>query len=258
MVSANISDSKIADVKTQEKIDEFVSRARAAAGTNLESIILFGSGVAGDFHPGLSNVNLLCVLRDSSFAGLRALAPVAKWWDKQKQPPPLCMTRRELERSTDVFTIELLDMQQHHRVLLGDDPVQGLKISLHVHRVQVEYELREKLMMLRQQVLLAAGNDSHLSELLVRSVPSFGTLFRHALLALGDRAPAGRREAVDELAKRVGFDLSAIHQALDLREQKLDRKKIDGSDLAARYLAAVEKVTAAVDEALDADGAGRT
>ena len=63
---------------------------------------------------------------------------------------------------------------------------------------------------------------------------------------------------MDELAKRVGFDLSAIHQALDLREQKLDRKKIDVSDLAARYLAAVEKVTAAVDEALDADGAGRT
>ena len=168
-------------MKTQEKIDEFVERARAAAGANLESIILFGSGVAGDFRPGLSNVNLLCVLRDSSFAGLQALAPVAKWWDKQKQPPPLCMTRRELERSTDVFTIELLDMQQHHRVLYGDDPVQGLKISLHVHRVQVEYELREKLMLLRQQVLLAAGNDSHLLELLVRSVTSFGTLFRHAL-----------------------------------------------------------------------------
>ena len=140
---------------------------------------------SGDFHPGLSNLNLFCVLRDCSFAALQALAPVAKWWEQQKQPPPLCMTRKELERSTDVFTIELLDMQQHHRVLFGEDVVQGLRISMHVHRVQVEYELREKLILLRQQVLLASGNNSRLWDLLLRSVPSFGTLFRHALIALG-------------------------------------------------------------------------
>ena len=243
--------------ETQERIDEFVKRVRQAAGPNIESIILFGSAVAGDFHLGLSNLNLLCVLRDCSFTPLQALAPVAKWWDRQRQPPPLCMTRTELERSTDVFTIELLDMQQHYRVLLGEDVVQGLQISMHVHRVQVEYELREKLILLRQQVLLASGNGARLWDLLLRSVPSFGTLFRHALIALGDTSPPGRRKAVDALSKRVGFDLSAIHQALDVREQKADRKKIDISDLAARYLAAVEKVTAAVDEALDSEASGR-
>jgi hypothetical protein len=252
----------VPDKEKQEKIDEFVKRIGEAAGPNIESIILFGSAVAGDFHPGLSNLNLLCLLRDSSFTALQSLSPVAKWWDRQKQPPPLCMTRTELERSTDVFTIELLDMQQHHRVLLGEDVVQGLQISMHVHRVQVEYELREKLILLRQQVLLASGNDARLWDLLLRSVPSFGTLFRHALIALGETSPPGRREAVDALSKRVGFDLSAIHLALDVREQdareqKADRKKIDINDLAARYLAAVEKVTAAVDEALDSEASGR-
>src|SRR6202167_5946389 len=202
----------------QAKSDEFVNRIREAAGPNIESIILFGSAVAGDFHPGLSNLNLLCVLRDSSFTALQSLAPVAKWWDSQRQPPPLCMTRTELERSTDVFTIELLDMQQHRRVLLGEDVVQGLRISMHVHRVQVEYELREKLILLRQQILLASGNKSRLWDLLLHAVPSFGTLFRHALIALGDDSPPGRREASEALSKRVGFDPSAIHQVLDVRE----------------------------------------
>jgi predicted nucleotidyltransferase len=240
-----------------EKIGEFVKRFRESAGANLESIILFGSAVSGEFHPGLSDVNLLCVLRDSSFRALQALAPVAKWWDREKQPPPLCMTRLELERSTDVFTIELLDIQQHHRVLLGEDVVQGLRISMHVHRVQVEYELREKLILLRQQVLLASGNDSRLWDLLLHSVPSFGTLFRHALIALGDSSQSGRREAVQALAKRVGFDPSAIDQALDVREHKANPKKIDVNDVAARYLAAVEKVTSAVDEALDSEASSR-
>ena len=195
----------VPDKKKQEKIDEFVKRVREAAGPNIESIILFGSAVAGDFHPGLSNLNLLCVLRDSSFAALQALAPVAKWWDSQKQPPPLCMTRTELERSTDVFSIELLDMQQHHRVLLGEDVVQGLRISMHVHRVQVEYELREKLILLRQQVLLASGNDARLWNLLLRSVPSFGTLFRHALIALGKTSPPGRARSRGRIVDAGGI-----------------------------------------------------
>src|SRR5215469_16538357 len=134
-------------------IDEFVKRVREAGGTNVESIILFGSAVTSDFHEGLSNLNLLCILRDSSFKALEALSPAAKWWDKQKQPPPLCMTKQELLRSTDVFTIELLDMQQHHRVLFGEDDLQSLQIPMDLHRVQVEYELREKLLLLRQHVL---------------------------------------------------------------------------------------------------------
>jgi len=230
-----------------EMIDEFVKRLRDADGPNVESVILFGSAVAGDFHPGLSNLNVLCILGDSSFAALQRLAAAAKWWDKQKQPPPLCMTRRELERSTDVFTIELLDIKQHHRVLFGADVLSGLGIPMDLHRVQVEYELREKLILLRQHVLIADGNDSRLWELLLRSVPSFSTLFRHALIALGDSSQSARRDAVQVLSRRLGFDASSMLQVLDAREKKVDRGKLNIRDLVAKYMAAIEQVTAAVD-----------
>src|SRR3984893_1548518 len=144
----------------EKQIDDFVSRLRAAAGANLESVILFGSAVAGDFHPEFSNVNLFCVIRDSSFAALQSLAPAVKWWDGQKQPPPLFMTRDEIGRSTDVFTIELMDIKEHHRVLFGEDVLQGLTIPTKLHRIQVEYELGEKLALLRQHMLLSSGNDA--------------------------------------------------------------------------------------------------
>lgn len=237
-------------------INDFVTRLREAAGANLESVILFGSAVAGDFHPEFSNVNLFCVIRDSSFAALQALVPAVKWWDSQKQPPPLFMTRDEIARSVDVFTIELIDMQQHHRVLFGEDVVQGLSIPANLHRVQVEYELREKLALLRQHLLLASGNDSRMWELLTRSVSSFVTLFRHALIVLGHSAPVGKREAVHALSKQIGFDASGILQVLDVRERKLDRKKFDVADVFARYLTAVEQVTTAVDKMLDSGTPG--
>lgn len=239
----------------EKKISDFVSRLRAAAGANLESVILFGSAVAGDFHLEFSNVNLFCVVRDSSFAALQTLAPAVKSWASQKQPLPLFMTREEIERSVDVFAIELIDMQQHHRVLFGEDVLQGLSIPLNLHRVQVEYELREKLALLRQHLLLALGSDSRMRELLVRSVSSFATLFRHALMVLGYSAPVGKREAVEALAQHIGFDPSGVLHVLDIRERKAARKKFDVADVFARYLAALEQVTAAVDKMLDSGAA---
>jgi len=237
----------------EKKLDEFVKRVHEAAGPNLESVILFGSAVAGDYHPEFSNLNLFCVLRDSTFPALQALAPVAQWWNGEKQPAPLIMTRQELERCNDLFTIELLDMQQHHRVLLGEDVLLGLHIPERLHGAQVEYELGEKLLLLRQQSLLASGNKRRMWELLVRSVSSFVTLFRHALMVLQQDAPVGKRESVQALAELLDFEALAMLEVLDVRENKAKSKGIDVDDLFARYLAVVEKVTAAVDRALETD-----
>ena len=161
------------------------------------------------------------------------------------------MTRHELARSTDVFTIELLDMVQHHRVLFGEDVLAGLHIPMHLHRVQVEYELREKLLLLRQH-LVAAEGDTQLWGVLLHSVPSFATLFRHALIALGKDSPAGRREAIRELSRTVEFDASALQAVLDVREHKVEAKKLNVMELCAGYVGAVEKVASAVDKALEA------
>jgi hypothetical protein len=248
MVSVNGIDEK--------KINEFVSRICEAAKANLVSVIVFGSAAAGDFHPEFSNLNLFCVVRDSSFAALLALVPVAKWWDKQKQPPPLFMTRDEIEHSADVFSIELMDMKQHHRLVFGEDVLKDLTIPTALHRVQVEYELREKLSLLRQHLLLASGDDARMWQLLLRSVSSFVTLFRHALMVLGLDAPVGKRDAVQALAKKIGFAPSGMLRVLDVREGKASRSKFDVAEVFASYLEALEQVTASVDKMLDSGGTG--
>jgi len=149
-----------------------------------------------------------------------------------------------------------MDIKEHHRVLFGEDVLKDLTIPTKLHRVQVEYELGEKLALLRQHLLLASGNDSRMWELLLRSVSSFATLFRHALMVLGHEAPVGKREAVQALSKQIGSDASAFLQVLDVREKKADRKKFDVADVFSRYLATLERVTAAVDRMLDSDSAG--
>jgi len=238
----------------ESKIDEFVLRLRTAAGENLASVILYGSAVTGDFHAKFSNLNLLCVVRDSSFAALQAATPVVKWWARQKQTPPIVMTVNELQRSADTFAIELMDMQQHHRVLFGEDPLLGLQIAAPAHRMQVKYELREKLILLRQQAMLAADSQRQLWQLLLRSLPSILTLFRHALMVMGHPAPAGRREVAQSWARHPGLDTSVIGQLLDVRERKAEKRNMNVHELCARYLALTEQITVAVDQRTDTDG----
>ena len=161
-----------------------------------------------------------------------------KWWDAQKEAPPLFMTRDEMEHSSDVFTIELLDVKQHHQVLFGDDVFQNLSIPASLHRLQVEYELREKLALLRQHLLLVSGNESRMWEVLTRSVSSFATLFRHAVIVLGHSAPVGKREAVQALAEHIVFDASGILQVLDVREKKNGPQEVQREQTSFRAILA--------------------
>jgi len=241
----------------EEKVDKFVQRLRERGGGNVQSIILYGSAVAGDFHSEFSDLNVFCVLRDTSFQSLAALQSATKWWQGQRQPPPLFMTQNEIQRSTDVFTIEFMDMLQYHRVLYGEDVLEKVEVPPRFHRLQVEYELREKLMLLRQAVSVLAKSERKLWELLLRSVPSFLTLFRHALIARGESAPNSKRECVNALSRRVGFDPSAVQTLLDIRERKLKRDRLRVNDVAGRYLLAIEQVNQTVDRMLDAGVSGQ-
>jgi predicted nucleotidyltransferase len=235
----------------EKKLDEFIARLKDAAGDNLESLVLYGSAVTGEYDPEFSNINLLCFVRDSSFPKLKAISPVVQWWFKEGQRAPLLITKDELSRSSDVFVIELMDIRRQHKVLFGPDLVGDLEIPMHLHRAQLEYELREKLILLRQHLLLAANEPDHMWNLLLHSLPAFATLFRHAVIAQNQPVPPTKREAIKQLAASLRFDATAFENLLDVREHRANRNQFQVQEVAARYLAAVEQVTSAVDRMLD-------
>jgi len=115
----------------------------------------------------------------------------------------------------------------------------------------VEYELQEKTILLRQRLLIESGNAEGKWDLLLRSLPAFGTLFRHALIALGDAGVRSKREAAAALGGKLGIDAGVFGELLDLRERKKDRKTAKVDEIFARYLKLVEQVTAAVDKMPD-------
>jgi predicted nucleotidyltransferase len=233
----------------EKLLSELLVRLRAAEGENLVSVILYGSAAEGEFHAEYSDLNVLCVLENSGFAHLREMAGLADWWRRQKHHPPLVVNRGELEHSAAAFSIEFLDMKERHRVLVGEDVLRALEVPRAKHRAQIEYELKEKLFLLRQHLLLAANKEKQLWEVMLHSLSSFTTLFRHMLMELGEAAGKPSRPAVEELSRRLDFDPAAFLELMDVRARKADRKRLRAVEVTEKYLAAIEKVAAAAQTA---------
>jgi predicted nucleotidyltransferase len=220
-----------------------VERLKSASASNLKAVVLYGSAVTGEFLAEHSDLNILCIVESAGSREIEQLHATAEWWTRQRNPSPLIFTLDELRRSADVFAIELLDMKEKHRMLFGSDFLQDFEVSLRLHRLQVERELRTNWLRLRQAILAAPTKPKVHLGIMVASNSAFCTLFRHALIALGQPKPAGKREAVAAVASLTGADPSALEAILNLREGRVKEKALDIEATLQTYLEFVELVT---------------
>jgi predicted nucleotidyltransferase len=234
----------------EAKLTELVTRLKTAAPDNLKVVVLYGSAVTGEFTSGHSDLNVLCITGRADSADLEALHLPVEWWMRQGNPAPIIFTLEELQKSADVFAIELLDIKQRHRVLFGEDFLSAIEVPLHLHRMQVERELRTNWVRLRESIVAAPlSNKVHVG-LMLDSISTFCALFRHALVALGHAMPVTKREAVEGIASLTGADAGSFHAILDLREGKRKSRQIDVEATLHGYLEFVGIVTNEVDRRL--------
>jgi hypothetical protein len=237
---------------TDHKLDELVKKLKDAAADNLKAVILYGSAATEEFHTKHSDLNLLCLVGQADAAYIKALHDPVEWWIRRGQRPPLVFTLEELRKSSDIFTIELLDMKSRHRILYGENVLADISVPLHNHSMQVERELRTDWLRLRQAILAAPKKPKVYLELMVSSFSAFTALFRHALIALGKPPSETKREAIENIAQFAGADSAGFQTILRLREGKISAREIDVEKTLNQYFSFVEAVTEKFDRQLDA------
>lgn len=232
----------------EKQLNQLVEKAQGAFGNRLKSIVLYGSAARGEYEAGYSDLNVLCVLSTIGALELAAAEPILNWWRELGHPSPLLLSEEEVATSTDCFPIEFHDIRAQHRILFGGDLVAGIAIDDKYYRAQVEYQLRSKLLRLRQK---AGGVLSHrdlLGRLLCESVTTFVLLMRHALALAGTPAESlARRETISQAAQRFGLDAAPFHELLDVREGKRKERELDPSRLFPIYLKQIDLLVRAVD-----------
>ena len=234
----------------EQDLTDLVTRLKNAAGSNLLSVILYGSAATEEFHAGHSDLNILCIMRSLGRDDLSKLHAASAWWAKKGHPAPLFFTLDELHHSADIFAIELLDIKAAHRILHGEDVMASLHVPMDLHRLHVERELRNNTLRLRQHYLRHPADSRKTLELMTSSISTFAALFRHALIALGEDPPPTKRSTMDRLGSVLGFDPSPFHTIFEIREGHKRERDVDVQATFDAYLDRVSKVTEEMDRRL--------
>lgn len=232
----------------EKLLHELIERLKKAYGDRLVSVILYGSAAAGEYTAGFSDLNIFCVLSRLGLDELEAADPIFRWWRDKGNPAPLLMSAEEVRTSTDCFPIEFHDIKERHRVLWGEDVVSGLEIDDSFYRAQVEFELRAKLLRLRQKGAAVLQDRELLLRLLADSVSTFCVLTRHAVRLHEAEASFAKREIVARAGELFGMDPAPFYSLLDLRQGKVKPKELEPRRLFEQYLAAIGSVVNAVDK----------
>src|ERR1700681_3310923 len=159
-------------------LEELVSQLQLAYGDGLQSVVLFGSAVAGEHNPKNSDYNVLVIVDALPLDRLRAVAAVSRAWAEDGNPPPMTFTTREWKGSADIFPMEYADILERHRVLFGTLPVDGIRVNPADLRLQVEHQTMGKLLQLRQAIMGAGGDTALQRDVLEKSLSTLMVIFR--------------------------------------------------------------------------------
>jgi len=147
-----------------------LTRLQEDLGQNLVSLCVVGSALTGDFHPRYSDINTVLVVGHRSHRLLQLLGAYGKRMGRRKLRAPLLMTTEYIQRSVDVFGVELLEFQSNHAVVYGPDPFAGLSFRKEDIRLQCERQLKAALIKLRQGYIRAMGKPKIVAGLLAECV----------------------------------------------------------------------------------------
>ncbi len=228
--------------------NELVAQLRSALGESLVSVVAYGSAVAapGNAKPG--DHLTMVVAKWLGANELNKARPVAQWWIEQGFPLPVFFTEQEFNESLDVFAIEFRQMKRAYRVLHGVDLLADREAAKTNLRLQVEYELRGKLVRLRSLYLPMGGTTEKLSRLMTDSVVSFVRYMRPMLEIAGEAPPLGRRATVARIGEKFDLDVTPLERILRLRDEPVNLMDVEAQDLFAAYVDCISRVIAKVDK----------
>ena len=239
--------AKIPD-KPQDIFVPLTEDYRKVFGKELVSLILYGSAAVSSYVKGKSDINLLVVLTQEGISRLEDSFSTVKHWKKCNVAVPLVVTKQFIESSLDSYPIEFLNMKNSHILIYGENVLDQLNFKPEDLRLQIERELKGKLILLRHSYLETAGDTRQLKQLISRSFTAIISIFNALLYLKQESAPHKRRETIKEIAKLFAVDAAVFLSCADIKEgvDKLSGEEVAG--IFKKYVQEVEKICNIVDK----------
>ena len=208
--------------RPEETFPEITADYRKIFGEELISIILYGSGAGEDYVPGKSDLNFLIMLTEQGIEGFDRVLETVDRWRKRNVAIPLFMTRDYLSGSQDAYPIEFLNMRRSYVVVTGEDVLAPITFDPCHIRLQIERELRGKLLHLRSGYLATGGKAGKVRELIGASLTAFVSLFGALLCLKNLEIPKRKRDVIAAAGAAFGGDVALFLKCEEIRG-KTDR-----------------------------------
>lgn len=232
----------------EEIFEEFVADYQQAFGDNLEAIILYGSGARSEYVPKKSDINFLIVLTNEGIEQLDRALPLIPKWRKRNVSVPLFLTQTYIQSALDSFPIEFFNMKHAYKLVFGTDVLQGLQINEKDLRLQIERELRGKLIHLREGFLNTAHDRRQLTQLLSATLPTFASIFSALLYLKHQEIPSNKEKIFTRIAESFGLQEEVFKTLLALRHGSWKGNKEELKKFALSYIKEIKKLVEIVDQ----------
>jgi predicted nucleotidyltransferase len=184
-------------------LDSFTRAAIACFGTDLVSVVLFGSAVDGRLRA-TSDVNVILVLARAKPEQLTAIGPAYAMAHAAIRLSVMFLLEAEIPSASEAFAVKFADVATRHRILHGPDPFADLVIDRDAARRRLGQILVNLTLRLRERLALDAAFEEQLAMVAADSV---GPLRSAAatLVSLESGAQVAPREALAALAAPAGL-----------------------------------------------------
>lgn len=233
--------------KPAEIFPEITGDFKKIFGSDLLSIILYGSGATHDYVPGKSDLNFLVVLSEKGIEELQQVLETVHRWKKRNVATPLFITKSFMAGSLDSYPIEFLNMKRTHALVFGEDVFGSLSFDPPHIRLQLERELKGKILNLQTRFIETKGQAKRIKELIKISIVAFVSLFYALLYLKGLEIPQGKRDVIKLVAKNFAIDAEIFLKCMDIKEEINHASASDIPAIFNAYLKEVHKLCHIVD-----------
>jgi len=195
--------------------ENLINECKEKLKDNLVSIIKYGT-------EGEPN-NILIVTKQLTFSDLNKLKPIILSFSKKSKVVPILFTEDELKDSNDVFPLEILDMINPHVLLHGNDVLEKVDLDKKHVRTQIEFELRSKLIHLRENYI-GIKKTKDLKPLLKSAIPTLMPLLYGLLFMKNIKIPSDLYSLYSSVEKSYDIDMGIFFRKV--REDTIGKQDL--------------------------------
>lgn len=229
--------------------EDFVNKMKSIFNADLVSSYLYGSAARDEYVQGKSDINFLVIIQSEGLKNLSGVWELLPRFQKLGIATPLVLTRSYVDSSLDTFPLELMNMMEANSLIYGEDILAGLDIDNDHLRLQIERELKSKLLSLRQGYMESLGSRDGIQNLISISLPAFTAIFRGTLYIKNVETGKGDSLKIYKLIE----DTFELRKGLfkDLYDIKIEVSKTNTAELISlteEYMAAIRIIFKRVDK----------